>query len=124
MSWSTTPMSNSRLVYSTDKGQTCPKCGWPVASCQCSKKFAAGEQPVPPRVVAKLRLEKAGRGGKSVTVVYDLPRNAAFLKDLCGELKRACGTGGAVRDDTVEIQGDLRERVREVLARKGYAIKG
>ena len=72
--------------------------------------------------MAKLRLEKAGRGGKSVTVVYDLPRNAAFLKDLCGELKRTCDTGGAVRDDAVEIQGDLRERVREVLSKKGYAI--
>ena len=116
-------MSNSRLVYSTDKGQTCPKCGWPVSHCQCSKK-AGADQPVPPRIVAKLRLEKAGRGGKSVTVVYDLPRNAAFLKELCGELKRACGTGGAVRDDTVEIQGDLRERVREVFTNKGYAIKG
>jgi translation initiation factor 1 len=115
-------MSNSRLVYSTDRGRTCPKCGWPADNCQCSKK--SGDQPVPPRVVAKLRLEKAGRGGKSVTVVYDLPRNAAFLKELCGELKRACGTGGAVRDDTVEIQGDLRERVREVLAKKGFAIKG
>jgi translation initiation factor 1 len=114
----------SRLVYSTDKNLTCPKCGWPVGNCQCSKIKGGGEQPVPPRVVAKLRLEKAGRGGKSVTVVYDLPRNAAFLKDLCGELKRACGTGGAVREDTVEIQGDLRERVREVLAKKGYAIKG
>ncbi len=114
----------SRLVYSTDKNLTCPKCGWPAGNCQCSKTRGGGEQPVPPRVVAKLRLEKAGRGGKSVTVVYDLPRNAAFLKELCGELKRACGTGGAVRDDTVEIQGDLRDRVREVLARKGYAIKG
>ena len=59
-----------------------------------------------------------------MTVVYDLPRNSAFLKELCAELKRACGTGGAVREDTVEIQGDLRERVREVLAKKGYAIKG
>lgn len=114
----------ARLVYSTDKNLTCPKCGWPVGNCQCSKNKASGEQAVPPRVVAKLRLEKAGRGGKSVTVVYDLPRNAEFLKQLCGELKRACGTGGAVRDDTVEIQGDLRERVREVLAKKGYVIKG
>lgn len=114
----------SRLVYSTDKNLTCPKCGWPVGDCQCSKNKASGEQAVPPRVVAKLRLEKAGRGGKSVTVVYDLPRNADFLKQLCGELKRACGTGGAVRDDTVEIQGDLRGRVREVLAKKGYLIKG
>ena len=113
----------SRLVYSTDKGQTCPKCGWPINNCQCRKKGAA-DWPVPPRIVAKLRLETAGRGGKSVTVVYDLPRNAAFLKELCGELKRACGTGGAVRDDTVEIQGDLRERVREVFKKKGFAIKG
>lgn len=116
-------MSNSRLVYSTDKNQTCPKCGWPVGNCQCSK-HKGGAQPVPPRIVGKLRLEKAGRGGKSVTVVYDLPRNAAFLKELCAELKRACGTGGAVRDDTVEIQGDLRQRVREVFQQKGYAIKG
>jgi translation initiation factor 1 len=116
-------MSNSRLVYSTDKGQTCPKCGWPVNNCQCSKN-AGGNQAVPARVVAKLRMEKAGRGGKQVTVVYDLPRNDAFLKDLCSELKRACGTGGAVREDTVEIQGDLRDRVREVLAKRGYTVKG
>lgn len=114
----------SRLVYSTDHGRTCPKCGWPIGNCQCSKQKAGADQPVPPRVVAKMRIEKAGRGGKSVTVVYDLPRNAAFLKELCGELKRACGTGGAVRENTVEIQGDLRERVREVLRKKGYAIKG
>jgi translation initiation factor 1 len=39
-------------------------------------------------------------------------------------LKRACGTGGAVREDTVEIQGDLRDRVREVLAKRGYTVKG
>jgi translation initiation factor 1 len=59
-----------------------------------------------------------------VTVVYDLPRNAAFLKDLCGELKRTCGCGGAVREDTVELQGDLRDRVREVFQKKGFAVKG
>ena len=69
-------------------------------------------------------MEKAGRGGKSVTVVYDLPRNAAFLKELCGDLKRACGCGGAVSEDTVELQGDLRDRVRAVLQKKGFAIKG
>ena len=119
-------MSNSRLVYSTDKGRTCPTCGWPADNCQCSKKSGV-DQPVPPRVVAKLRLEKAGRGGKSVTVVYDLPRNAAFLKELCGELKRACGTGGAVSSvsgGAVELQGDLRDRVRAVLEKKGYVVKG
>ena len=69
-------------------------------------------------------MEKKGRGGKTVTVVYDLPRNAAFLKDLCSELKRACGAGGAVFDAGVEVQGDLRDRVREVLTGKGFVVKG
>ena len=62
-------MSNSRLVYSTDGGRTCPKCGWPLANCQCSKTLSAGKDAVPDRVVAKLRMEKKGRGGKTVTVI-------------------------------------------------------
>jgi translation initiation factor 1 len=114
---------SSRLVYSTDKNQKCPTCGWPLDNCQCSTKSAA-DQTVPAKVIAKLRIEKSGRGGKTVTVVFDLPRNAAFLQDLCGELKRACGTGGAVSDDTVEIQGDQRERVRAALQKKGFVVKG
>ena len=69
-------------------------------------------------------MEKAGRGGKTVTVVYDLPRNTAFLTALAQELKRACGTGGAVVDDTIELQGELRDRVRAFLTKKGIAVKG
>jgi translation initiation factor 1 len=75
-------------------------------------------------VVAKLRLERAGRGGKSVTVIYDLPHNAAFLRDLSQELKRACGVGGAVRDGTIELQGELHDRVRDLLLKKGFGVKG
>jgi translation initiation factor 1 len=75
-------------------------------------------------VVAKLRMEKKGRGGKTVTVVYGLPNNAEFLKTLCGELKRACGCGGATTEDGVELQGELRDRVRAHLERKGYVVKG
>ena len=82
------------------------------------------EQPIPVRIVAKLRMEKKGRGGKTVTVVDGLPRHGAFLKALSQELKRACGTGGAVVDGTIELQGDLRERVREVLLKKGLVVKG
>jgi translation initiation factor 1 len=115
------PRANERLVYSSDRGRVCPGCGWPVDDCKCSSKTDAA---VPSRVVAKLRLEKKGRGGKNVTVVFDLPRNAAFLKELCQELKRACGTGGAVVDDTVEVQGDLRDRIREILQRRGMVVKG
>jgi translation initiation factor 1 len=79
---------------------------------------------VPNRPVAKLRMEKKGRGGKTVTVVFGLPQNDAFLKDLGKELKRACGTGGAVTEDGIELQGDLRDRVREFLAAKGFQVKG
>jgi translation initiation factor 1 len=114
----------ARLVYSTGVGRVCPGCGWPERDCKCSTR-AAATAPVPSgRIVAKLRMEKKGRGGKTVTVVFDLPRNAAFLKELCGELKRACGTGGAVADDTIELQGDLRDRVREFLEKKNFLVKG
>ena len=115
-------MSNSKLVYSSDKGRVCPTCGWPIDNCQCSRTRA--NAPVPDRVVAKMRMEKKGRGGKTVTVIYGLPNNAEFLGTLCSDLKRACGCGGAATDDGVELQGDLRERVRAHLERKGFTVKG
>ncbi len=115
--------SNARIVYSTGTGGTCAGCGWPQRDCKCSSKRAANE-PVPTRIVAKLRMEKKGRGGKTVTVVYGLPQNETFLKALCGELKRACGTGGAVVEGGVEVQGELRDRVRDALTKKGYLVKG
>jgi translation initiation factor 1 len=117
-------MKNSRLVYSTAGGRTCVTCGWPLANCQCSTMRSAGKAAVPDRVVAKLRMEKKGRGGKTVTVVYGLPANDDFLKSLCGELKRACGCGGSTTDDGVELQGDLRDRVRAHLDKKGFIVKG
>src|SRR5437867_4236261 len=114
---------NARPVYSTAGGSLCPTCGWPLRDCKCSSQFVR-DHPLPAKVVAKLRVEKAGRGGKTVTVVYDLPNNRAFLKDLAGELKRACGAGGAVVENTVEIQGDLRDRIRAMLVKKGWTVKG
>jgi translation initiation factor 1 len=69
-------------------------------------------------------MEKKGRGGKTVTVVYGLPRNRAFLKELAQELKRVCGTGGAPAEDSLELQGDLRDRVRDYLVKRGFAVKG
>jgi translation initiation factor 1 len=53
-----------------------------------------------------------------------LPENTEFLNELCQELKRACGTGGTVVEDTIELQGDLRDRVRDALAKRGYVVKG
>ena len=115
--------SNARLVYSTGGGVTCPTCGWPQQECRCSEKRVEKDA-VPTRVVAKLRMEKKGRGGKTVTVVFGLPQNSEFLQTLSQELKRACGTGGTVVEGGVELQGDLRQRVRDVLVKRGYVVKG
>jgi len=114
---------NARLVYSTGMTGKCAVCGWPAIDCRCSVNHKTND-PVPGKIVAKLRMEKGGRGGKTVTVVYDLPRNEAFLKELCQELKRTCGTGGTVRENTIELQGELRDRLRADLTRRGFIVKG
>lgn len=115
---------NVRTVYSTGTAGKCPVCGWPQRSCVCSSQTEQADAPVPDRIVAKLRLEKKGRGGKTVTVVYDLPPNDTFLKDLGQRLKRECGTGGSVTGNTIELQGEMRDRVRGILQQLGYTVKG
>jgi translation initiation factor 1 len=59
-----------------------------------------------------------------VTVVESLPRNRAFLEELAGELKRTCGSGGKAGESHVEIQGDHREKIRDLLRSKGWIVKG
>lgn len=114
---------DTRIVYSTDTGRICPGCGWPASGCRCSKA-APGREAIPVRPIAKLRIEKKGRGGKTVSVVDGLPNNAVFLKELCVDLKRACGTGGSVIDGTIQLQGDLRGRIREFLVKREFQVKG
>jgi translation initiation factor 1 len=115
---------NVRTVYSTATDGKCPVCGWPQRSCMCSTQRGATTEPLPARIVAKLRVEKKGRGGKTVTVLYDLPGNDAFLKELAARLKRECGTGGAVTETGIELQGEMRDRVRAILQGLGYTVKG
>jgi translation initiation factor 1 len=111
----------SRPVYETGRGRLCPKCGWPLDDCRCSRTRDAA---VPARISCVLRLETQGRGGKTVTVVAGLPANERFLAALASELKRACGTGGTVAEAAVEIQGDQRERLRPLLLSRGFSVKG
>lgn len=113
-----------RVVYSTGERRTCPKCGWPADRCVCAAGDDAGRGPVPERVIAKLRIEKGGRGGKTVTVIDGLPDNTVFLDALARELKRACGTGGTAGRGFVELQGDQREVLKELLAKRGFTVKG
>jgi len=108
-------------VFSTEVGRVCPKCGWPQKDCRCS---VAVDERIPEKITARLRIEKAGRRGKTVTVVESLPRNREFLKTLTGELKRACGSGGKAGDSHIEIQGDHRDRLRALLREKGWVVKG
>jgi translation initiation factor 1 len=111
------------LVYSSGKGRICPKCGWPETDCRCSSKLAASEEPVPGKIRVNVSVEKRG-SGKLVTMIDGLPANRAFLDLLARELKKSCGTGGRTGETFVEIQGDHRERLRELLARKGWIVKG
>jgi translation initiation factor 1 len=111
-----------RIVYSSGRGRLCPNCGWPAEDCHCSKNLAA-EEPVPAKITAKLRVENTA-SGKKVTFIDGLPKNEAFLRELAKELKKSCGAGGKTGDGFVELQGDQRERLREILARRGWTVKG
>lgn len=115
--------ARTRIVYSTASGRICPECQVPLADCRCGEA-GTGVAPVPERVTATLRLETKGRGGKSVTVLFNLPDNTAFLEELASALKRSCATGGTVRAGTIELAGDVRERVRPILAKRGITVKG
>lgn len=77
----------------------------------------------PEQQTVGLRREKKGRGGKTVTVIYDLQLTADDLKALAKQLKQSCGSGGAVKEGTIEIQGDHRERIAAELQNLGYKTK-
>jgi translation initiation factor 1 len=69
----------------------------------------------------KVRREVAGRRGKPVTTISGVPVDDAALKALAGRLKKRCGVGGSVKDGVIEIQGDHRELVVEILRAEGYS---
>ncbi len=113
---------DGRPVWSSDPGfvPPCEACGEPPDRCRCRSPAA------PPAAgqVARVRLEKKGRGGKTVTVIEGIQGPPEFLKDLARFLKEACGTGGAVKEGGIELQGDQRERAARALAAKGFRVKG
>jgi len=74
---------------------------------------------------AKIRVsrEVSGRGGKGVSVVTGLPLAGEPLEELAARLKKLCGAGGGVKDGTIEIQGEHRDRLVAELAKLGYDAK-
>jgi translation initiation factor 1 len=107
------------VVYSSgpQAALKCPKCGKFISQCVCAVAAAAVK-----RVTPAVRLEKKGRAGKSVTVVYKLPPNEAFLKDLCATLKRALGTGGTHYVENgggfIELQGEWQHQAADLIKKQ------
>lgn len=112
----------SRLVYSTEQGQLCPSCQQPIPAC-CCHTLADQERLNALDGVVRIRRETAGRKGKGVTTIQGVPLLHDELKALTAELKKRCGTGGALKDSTIEIQGDQREIIKTLLETKGFRVK-
>jgi translation initiation factor 1 len=108
------------LVYSTESGRMCPACRRPVAQCSC--RDAARAAPPTDGIVRVLR-ETKGRGGKAVTVVRGVAGDAAALQLMGQQLKAACGSGGTVKDGSIEIQGDHVEKVMDLLRQRGLQVR-
>ncbi len=79
---------------------------------------------LPGEQTIRIQREKKGRGGKQVTVMRDFQLTAKELEKLVKQLKKACGSGGTVKDgDTIEIQGDHRDKLSKLLQKQGYKTK-
>ena len=111
---------SSHLVYSSESGRICPKCSRPVADCVCRKQKAFT---LPSDGVVRVGRETKGRKGKGMTLITGVPLPAEELKKLAKELKQKCGTGGTVKDSVIEIQGDHRDVLIELLKAKGWTVK-
>ncbi|QZN97459.1 stress response translation initiation inhibitor YciH [Symbiopectobacterium purcellii] len=101
--------SNSRLVYSTDTGRIKEEPA-PVARTK-------GDG------VVRIQRQTSGRKGKGVCIITGLDMDDAALTALGAELKKKCGCGGAVKEGTIEIQGDKRDLLKQLLEAKGLKVK-
>ena len=112
-------MSRDRTVYSSGAGRVCPHCARPARDCVCRKN------PRAPRGdgVVRVRREVKGRRGKPVTTIDGVPLDSERLRELAGELKRRCGSGGSVKNGVIEIQGDHRDALIPELEARGYTVK-
>jgi translation initiation factor 1 len=101
---------NARPVYSTSDGDL------RKARDPARKARLAGDGRV------RVRRETSGRRGKAVTTIADAPLDDVALKALAGRLKKRCGVGGALKDGVIELQGDHRDAVVELLRAEGFDV--
>ena len=103
-------MTNSKLIYSTDQG--------------ISLKNETEISPIldPSQQQVRLHLDRKG-GGKVVSVVRGLQETIDVLMVIAKELKSGCGVGGSVKNGEILIQGNKREKIQQLLIKKGYSVK-
>lgn len=70
-----------------------------------------------------VRIDRRQRAGKQVTLVEGFVGTAADLSALAKTLKIKCGVGGTAKDGEITIQGDLRDKVTQLLQSMGYNAK-
>ena len=103
-------MQDNPLVYSTELGRVTPD--------------ESQKNPSPKGDgIVRIRRETKGRKGKGVTTITGLDLPESDLKQLAKDLKKLCGTGGAVKDGVIEIQGDNREKIKQKLEQQGLSVK-
>jgi translation initiation factor 1 len=100
---------NSRLVYSTDTGRI-------------SEAERKAERPKGDGIV-RIQRQTSGRKGKGVSLITGIDGSDEMLEKLAAELKKKCGCGGSIKDGVIEIQGDKRELLKQLLEAKGMTVK-
>lgn len=88
-----------------------------------SNKVASIEM-IPSEHLLSIRLEKKGRGGKTVTVLHDLPMGSEdYFKKLVKKIKRSCGSGGTFKGESIEVQGEHKDSLSKFLNDLGFKTK-
>ncbi len=112
----------SRRVYSSETGNLCPQCGKTLKACRCQSGSADSRLSSGRKI--KVSRESKGRKGSGVTLISGLPLSETELKKLASSFKQLCGSGGAVKQGVIEIQGEHRDKLLKELTRLGYqAVK-
>jgi len=110
---------DDRTVWSSEHGDLRKKKNLTPGSSSARR----GEALPPQQQTVYLHRESSGRGGKAVTLVKNLVLSTNDLQALTKRLKKECGTGGTIKDGFIEIQGEQREKIADILRKLGYKVK-
>lgn len=115
-------MSDDDYVFSYTLGDEMPKLKKPKNKRQKKSDGSEKRYKSHDDGFIRIQLEKNKRGGKTVSVIYNFT-GGEDLQELCSEIKKRAGTGGAIKGDRIEIQGDKRDVIEKYLESKGYKSK-